>query len=95
MPLGTKVGLDPSDIVLDGHPAPPPPKKKGGGRALPIFGPCLLWPKRLHGSRCHLDGSWSWLRPHCATWDRAPLPKKGGTAPNFRHMFLVTKWLDG
>jgi len=27
MPLGRKVGLDPSDIVLDGDPAPPLPKK--------------------------------------------------------------------
>jgi len=27
MPLGTKVGLSPGDIVLDGDPAPPPPKK--------------------------------------------------------------------
>ena len=30
MPLGMEVCLDPSDIVLDGDPAPPPPK---GGRA--------------------------------------------------------------
>jgi len=30
MPLGRKVGLDPSDIVLDGDPAAPPQK---GGRA--------------------------------------------------------------
>jgi len=27
MPLGRKVGLDPSDIVLDGDPALPPPKR--------------------------------------------------------------------
>jgi len=26
MPLGTKVGLGPGDIVLDGDPAPSPPK---------------------------------------------------------------------
>jgi len=30
MPLGRKVGLDPSEIVLDEDPAPPPQK---GGRA--------------------------------------------------------------
>jgi len=31
MPLGRKVGLDPSDIVLHGDPATPPQKR--GGRA--------------------------------------------------------------
>jgi len=40
MPLGVEVGLDPSDIVYDGDPAPPLKK----GAELPIFGPCLLWP---------------------------------------------------
>jgi len=41
MPLGIQVGLDPSDIVLDGDPARSLPQK---GIELPIFGPCLLWP---------------------------------------------------
>jgi len=40
MPLGREVGLSPSDIVLDGDPAPLPQK----GAEPPIFGPCLLWP---------------------------------------------------
>ena len=40
MPLGTEVGLGPSDIVLDGDSAPSLPKK--GEPA--ILGPCLLWP---------------------------------------------------
>ena len=40
MPVGMDVGLDPSDIVLDGHPSPLPKK----GAEPPIFGPCLLWP---------------------------------------------------
>jgi len=38
MPLGTEVGLGPAHIVLDGD----PPKR--GVEALPLFGPCLLWP---------------------------------------------------
>jgi len=42
MPLGTKVGLGPEDIVLDGVPAPTP--EKGGAALSTIFGPCLLWP---------------------------------------------------
>ena len=41
MPLGTMVGLGPGNIVLDADTAPPP-----GGTALPIFGPCVLWPNR-------------------------------------------------
>jgi len=41
MPFGTQVGLSPSDIVLDGDPAPLPKK---GAEPAPIFGPCLLWP---------------------------------------------------
>jgi len=39
MKLGVEVGLDPSDIVLDGNPAPLPKRAP-----LPIFCPCLLWP---------------------------------------------------
>jgi len=39
MPLGREVGLDPSNIVLDGDPASPPK-----GVQPQIFGPCLLWP---------------------------------------------------
>ena len=38
MALGGEVGLDPSDIVLDGDQAP---LKRAEP---PIFGPCLLWP---------------------------------------------------
>jgi len=49
MPLGRKVGLDPSDIVLDGDPALPVQKK----HIPPIFGPSIVV-KRLDGSRCHL-----------------------------------------
>jgi len=39
MPLGTKVGLGPGDIVLDEDPAAPK-----GAQQPPLFGPCLLWP---------------------------------------------------
>jgi len=50
MPLGIEVGLDPSDVVLDGNPAPPLQK---GSRA-PNIRPMSILVKRLHGSRCHL-----------------------------------------
>jgi len=38
MPLGTEVGLDPGDVMLDGDPAPLPLK----GAQPPVFGPCML-----------------------------------------------------
>jgi len=41
MSLGRMIGLDPSDIVLDGDSAPPLQKS---GRAHPNFRPCLLCP---------------------------------------------------
>ena len=40
MPLGRQVGLSPSDIVLDGDPAPLSER----GQSPPIFDPYLLWP---------------------------------------------------
>jgi len=47
MSLGTKLGLDPGDFVLDWDPAPLPKK----GAELPkIFGPFIV-AKRLDGSR--------------------------------------------
>jgi len=42
MPFGTKVGLGPCHIVLNGDLAPPAPK---GAQQSPLFGPCLLWPR--------------------------------------------------
>ena len=41
-PCGTEVDLGPGHIVLDGDRAPPPRK---GHSSLPLFGPCLLWPR--------------------------------------------------
>ena len=40
MPLGTEIGLDPGDIVLDGDPARP----TKGTQQPQLFDPCLLWP---------------------------------------------------
>ena len=71
MPLNREVGLSPSDILLDGDPAPPFQK---GGTDPPyptpkyILGPCLLWP---NGWR---DQSVTWYRDrprprrHCVKW---------------------------
>jgi len=51
MPLGREVGLGPSDIVLDGDPAPPP--KKAAEPPPPVSSPFIV-AKRLDGSRWHL-----------------------------------------
>jgi len=51
MPLGTEVGLDQGDFVLDGEPAPL--KKRN---AAPNFWPMCIVAKHLDGSRCHLEG---------------------------------------
>jgi len=51
MPLGTKVGVGPSDVVLDRDPAHPPEK---GGTA-PNFGPMSIVAKRSPISSTALD----------------------------------------
>ena len=48
-------GLGPCHIVLDGDPAPPSRK---GHSPIPLFGPCLLWPR--YAARC--------LRSRCSMW---------------------------
>jgi len=51
MKLGTKVGLDPGHIVLDGDPAPLPKRD-----TTPNFRPMSVVVKRLDGLRWHLVG---------------------------------------
>ena len=46
MPLGVEVGLEPSNVVLNGDPAPPVQK----GLKPPYFRPMYIVAKRLHGS---------------------------------------------
>jgi len=92
MPLGMEVGLDPSDIVLDGNPAPPPRKVAEP----PIFGPCLLWPNNWMDQDVTWYGGRPQPRPHCARWEpSSPSPKMGTASPNFRPIFAVAKRLDG
>jgi len=80
MPLGRKVGLDPSETVLNGDPAPPPQK---GGRAPQFSTYVFLWP----------NGAWIKMplgmevglspRHIMLDGDPAPSPKKGAQPPNF------------
>jgi len=88
MPLGRKIGLDPSDIVLDGDAAPLPKK----GPEPPIFGPCPLWPNGWMNQDATWYGGTLRPRPHCVRWgSSSPSPKRGRT-PNFGPCVL---WPNG
>jgi len=69
-PLGMEVGLDRSDIVLDGH---PPPLPKTGAEPT-IFAPYLLWPNGWMNQ----DATWYGvgLVPGHIVLDRNPAPPK-------------------
>jgi len=56
MPLSREVGLGPSDIVLDGDPAPLPQKGPKGAES-PNFRPMSIVVKGLNGSRCMTLGT--------------------------------------
>jgi len=73
MPLGRKVGLGPSDIVLDGDPVLPSQKR---GQA-PSFGTCLLWPNGWMDQDATWYRSRPWPRPHCARCRPSSSPPKG------------------
>ena len=64
------------------------------GAPPPIFDQCLLWPNGWMDQ----DGTWHggrpWSSPYCARWEYRLPPQKGGIAPNFRQIFIVTKRLD-
>jgi len=80
MPLGMEVGLDPSDIVLYGDPAPTSPK---GGTAPPIFGPCLLWPNRCMDQDATWYGGRPRSGPHSVRWEPISPPPKGAQPSQF------------
>ena len=138
IPLGREVGLSPSDIVLDGDPAPLSERERSPP---PNFRPVSIVAKRLDGSRCHLVGRQASAKATLCCWrPSSPLPKTGAeppifgrvycgqtagwikmplgvevglcpghivlhgaqlflpqrcTAPNFRPISVVAKWLDG
>jgi len=88
MLLGREVGLSPSDIVLDGDPAPPPQK----GSTAPIFGPCLLSPDGCMDQ----DATWHGARSrpgHSVRWGpSSPLPK-GGRSPQIFGCGQMAGWI--
>jgi len=92
MPLGKKVDIDPSDIVLDGDPALRSPKK---GQPLPVFGPCLLWPNGCIDQDATWYGGRPQPRPHCARWGPNSRSPKRCTPPIFGPCLLrPNSWMD-
>jgi len=79
MPFRTEVGLVPSDIVLDGDPAPPPEK----GATAPNFRPiCLVWPNGwMHQDTIWHRGGPRRLDPGDILVNGDPAPPKRGTVP--------------
>jgi len=90
MSLGREIGLSPSDIVLDGDPAPPSQK----GDTAPIFGHVYCgqtvgWIKMPLGMEVGLG-----LGHIVLDGNPAPPPPKGHS-PQFSPIPVVVKWLDG
>jgi len=93
MKLGMQVGLGPGHIVLDGYQAPPHPK---GHNHPTIFHPYLLRPNGFMDK----DATWYGARPRprrlVLDGDPAPLPQKGGGAPQFSaHVYCnkTARWI--
>ena len=87
------VGLSPSDIALDGDPAPLPKNGVDPNRPQILAHVCCA--ERLHGSRLHMEEG---LGPGHVVPDRdlSPFPVKGAEPPtNFRPMSTVAKRLHG
>jgi len=89
MPLGREVGLSPSDTVR-WDPAPLPKK---GGRAPQFL--AHVYCGQTAGCTKMALGTEVGLSPGHIVLERTQLPPKKGTAPNFRPMSIVAKWLDG
>jgi len=91
MPLGKKVGLDPSDIVLDGNPTPPPPKR---GHSPPQFSAHVYcaqtagWIKMPLGMEVDLG-------PGHIVLDGDPAPSVKGAQPPSPIFGLCLLWLNG
>jgi len=90
MPLGTEVGLGPVDIVLNGDSSP---CEKRVDTEPPILahvycGQTVRWIKMPLGREVGLG-------PHDIVLDGGTQLPQRGTAPNFQHMSVAAKGLDG
>jgi len=90
MPLGMQVGLGAGNFVFDGDPAPPPEKNTASTqfKAYVYCGQTVGRIKMPLGMEVNLGlGD--------VVLDGVAAPPKRGTAPSFRPMSIVAKWLDG
>jgi len=90
MPLGREVGLSPSDILLDGDPAPL--SKRGHSSQLLAHvccGQTVGWIKMALGTEVGLGPGHIVLDGNAA-----PPPQKGAQLPNFRPISIEAKRLD-
>jgi len=86
MLLGRKVGLDPSDIVLDGDPAPFP---QNGGRASPQFSAHVYCGQTASRTKMPLGMGVGFGPSHILLHgDPAPLPKKGAHPQFSAHVYF-------
>jgi len=100
MPLGKEPGLGPSDIELDGDPAPNPLLQKGHSPT--IFGPCLLWQNGCMYQGITWYGGKPQPRRHCVRWcpnpplltakSRGVAMEVRGCGPHQRHLLGAANW---
>jgi len=90
MPLGMEVGLDPSNVVLDGDPAPLPKKGQTPFSARVYCDQMAAWIKMPLGMEVGLAPGHIVLDK-----DPAPLCQKGAQPPNFGPCLLWPNgWVD-
>ena len=90
MPLGMQVRLDPSDIVLDGDPAPSPKRTEPQ-----VFGPYLLCPNGLMDQDATLYGGRLRPKRHCVRCGPMQLHRQGAQTPSFGLCLLWPNgWMD-
>jgi len=95
MPLGKKVGLDPSDI-LHGNWGPSCPTPNIKGAESPNFRPCLLCPNGWMDQNATYYGGRPRPKRHCVRLERTQLPlNKMGDEPPFPIIGPCLLWPNG
>jgi len=90
MPLGRAVGVSPSDIVLDGDPAPLSERGRSPQFSARVYcSQTAGWINMPLGVEVGLDPG------HIVLYGDPALPPQRCTAPNIRPISVVAKWLDG
>jgi len=90
--LGTKLGFNSGDSMVDGDPAPSP---QSGLSPLPNFRPISIVAKRW----MHQDATWYGGRPQprglCVRWGLSPLPKRRRSPQFSAHVYCgqTARWI--